>query len=566
MTPTLLTELILMADSKLLPSLDGDPVAVETLLQDVFGIVVDEAIRKGTSASEKVCEWKEPEELKQLLDLELQSQGESQEQILERCRAVIRYSVKTGHPRFFNQLFSGLDPHALAGRIITESLNTSQYTYEIAPVFVLMEEEVLKKLRALVGWSSGDGIFCPGGSISNMYAINLARYQRYPDCKQRGLRALPPLALFTSEECHYSINKGAAFLGLGTDSVRVVKADERGKMIPEDLERQISLAEAEGAVPFLVSATSGTTVLGAFDPLDAIADVCQHHGLWLHVDAAWGGSVLLSQTHRHLLDGIQRADSVAWNPHKLLAAGLQCSALLLQDTSNLLKRCHGSQASYLFQQDKFYDVALDTGDKVVQCGRRVDCLKLWLMWKAQGGQGLEHRIDQAFALARYLVEEIKKREGFELVMEPEFVNVCFWFVPPSLRGKQASPDYSERLSQVGFLWLWVTQVRELMQLVRFCPLLPIPDMSGPGTSLLLLMGVRQLEDNTNLSFVVGVVIRSKVAPVLKERMVKEGSMMIGYQPHGSRGNFFRMVVANPTLTCADIDFLLNELERLGQDL
>lgn len=283
-TPSSPEDFILMADSKPLRTLDGDPVAVEALLRDVFGIVVDEAIRKGTNASEKVCEWKEPEELKQLLDLELQSQGESKERILERCRAVIHYSVKTGHPRFFNQLFSGLDPHALAGRIITESLNTSQYTYEIAPVFVLMEEEVLKKLRALVGWNTGDGVFCPGGSISNMYAINLARFQRYPDCKQRGLRALPPLALFTSKECHYSITKGAAFLGLGTDSVRVVKADERGKMIPEDLERQISLAEAEGSVPFLVSATSGTTVLGAFDPLDAIADVCQRHGLWLHVD------------------------------------------------------------------------------------------------------------------------------------------------------------------------------------------------------------------------------------------------------------------------------------------
>ncbi|XP_020947360.1 cysteine sulfinic acid decarboxylase isoform X2 [Sus scrofa] len=497
-------DLILMADSKPLLSLDGDPAAAEALLQDVFGIVVDEVIRKGTSASEKVCEWKEPEELKQLLDLELRSEGESQEQILERCRAVIRYSVKTCHPRFFNQLFSGLDPHALAGRIVTESLNTSQYTYEIAPVFVLMEEEVLKKLRALVGWSSGDGVFCPGGSISNMYAMNLARYQRYPDCKQRGLRALPPLALFTSKECHYSIKKGAAFLGLGTDSVRIVQADERGKMIPEDLEQQIRLAEAEGAVPFLVSATSGTTVLGAFDPLEAIADVCQRHGLWLHVDAAWGGSVLLSQTHRHLLDGIQRADSVAWNPHKLLSVGLQCSALLLRDTSNLLKRCHGSQASYLFQQDKFYDVTLDTGDKVVQCGRRVDCLKLWLMWKAQGGQGLERRVDQAFALARYLAEELKKREGFELVMEPEFVNVCFWFVPPSLRGKKGSPDYNERLA--------------------------------------------------------------KVAPILKESMVKKGSMMIGYQPHGTRGNFFRMVVANPALTRVDMDFLLNELEQLGQDL
>uniref|UniRef100_A0A8C5V4C8 Cysteine sulfinic acid decarboxylase n=1 Tax=Microcebus murinus TaxID=30608 RepID=A0A8C5V4C8_MICMU len=495
MTPALLTDFILMADSKPLPALNGNSMAAEALLQEVFGIVVDEAIRKGTCASEKVCEWKEPEELKQLLDLELRSQGESQEQILERCRAVIRYSVKTGHPRFFNQLFSGLDAHALAGRIITETLNTSQYTYEIAPVFVLMEEEVLKKLRALVGWSSGDGVFCPGGSISNMYAINLARYQRFPDCKQRGLRALPPLALFTSKECHYSIKKGAAFLGLGTDSVRVVKADERGRMVPEDLEQQIIMAEAEGAVPFLVSATAGTTVLGAFDPLEAIANVCQRHGLWLHVDAAWGGSVLLSQTHRHLLDGIQRADSVAWNPHKLLAAGLQCCALLLRDTSNLLKRCHGAQASYLFQQDKFYDVALDTGDKVVQCGRRVDCLKLWVMWKAQGGQGLEQRVDRTFALARYLVEEMKKREGFELVLE---VRVAGWEIKASL-----------------------------------------------------------LESVSTLP---------QVAPVLKERMVKEGSMMIGYQPHGTQGNFFRMVVANPSLTLADMDFLLDELERLGQDL
>lgn len=223
----LITDLIPMADSAPLLSLDGDPMATETLLRSVFGMVLEEIVWKGTSTSEKVCEWKEPEELRRLLDLELRSQGESQEQIVERCRAVIRYSVKTCHPHFFNQLFSGLDPYALAGRIVTESLNTSQYTYEIAPVFVLMEEEVLRKLRALVGWSSGDGVFCPGGSISNMYAINLARYKRYPDCKQRGLRALPPLALFTSKECHYSIQKGAAFLGLGTDSIRVVKADER---------------------------------------------------------------------------------------------------------------------------------------------------------------------------------------------------------------------------------------------------------------------------------------------------------------------------------------------------
>ncbi|XP_009474009.1 PREDICTED: cysteine sulfinic acid decarboxylase-like, partial [Nipponia nippon] len=231
------------------------------------------------------------------------------------------------------------------------------YTYEIAPVFVLMEEVVLAKLRELGGWSNGDGIFCPGGSISNMYAMNVARFQRFPESQREGNWALPRLALFTSQESHYSILKGAAFLGIGTDNVRVVGTDERGKMIPEELEKEIQRAKAEGA------------------------------------------------------------DSVAWNPHKMLTVGLQCSAFLLRDASGLLQRCHGAGATYLFQPDKFYDVTYDTGDKTLQCGRRVDCLKLWLLWKAVGTEGLARRVERAFAFTRYMAEEVKRRDGFQLVLE-----------------------------------------------------------------------------------------------------------------------------------------------------
>ncbi|NXA43983.1 CSAD decarboxylase, partial [Eudromia elegans] len=534
-----------------------DQAAGEAFLQEAFQILLDEGVRKGTDASEKaragragsarewcrrcgaaavlprapswgsggpasslhpqVCEWKEPQELRELLDLELRGAGEPPQRLLQRCRDVLRYSVRTGHPRFFNQLFSGLDHHALAGRLITETLNTSQYTYEIAPVFVLMEDVVLAKLRELLGWSAGDGIFAPGGSISNMYAMNVARFRRFPESKSQGSWALPRLALFASRESHYSIQKGAAFLGIGTDNVRLVATDERGKMLPEELEKEIERAKAEGSEPFLVCATSGTTVLGAFDPLRRVADVCRRHGLWLHVDAAWGGSALLSRKHRHLLDGIERrvpgcgsgADSVAWNPHKMLTVGLQCSAFLLRDSSvgpapGLLQRCHGAGASYLFQPDKFYDVSYDTGDKSVQCGRRVDCLKLWLLWKAEGSAGLERRVDRAFACTRYLAQELRRREGFQLVLEPEFVNLCFWFVPPSLRGQEGARDYWARLG--------------------------------------------------------------KVAPAIKERMVRSGSVMVSYQPHGAAVNFFRQVVTNPAVTKADLDFFLDEIERLGRDL
>ncbi|KAM4796066.1 cysteine sulfinic acid decarboxylase [Rhinophrynus dorsalis] len=473
-------------------------------LKEAFNILMQEAVQKGTDRNHKVCEWMEPEELRGILDLSLQRHGESQEVLLRYCRDIIRLSVKTGHPRFFNQLFSGLDPHALTGRIMSETLNTSQYTYEVAPVFVLMEEEVLRTLRYFIGWKTGDGIFCPGGSLSNMYALNVARFHCFPHCKEKGLCVLPRLTVFTSQESHYSIQKGAAFLGIGTDNVILVQTNDRGKMVPEDLEKKIQKSKAEGSVPFMVSTTCGTTVLGAFDPLPEVADVCERHGLWLHVDAAFGGSALLSSKHRHLLNGIERADSVTWNPHKMMGVGLQCSAFLLRDTTGLLERCHAANAMYLFQTDKFYDLRYDTGDKSIQCGRRVDCLKLWLMWKALGSEGLEKRVDRAMEHIRYLVDEMKKRPGFQLLMEPEFVNLCFWYVPPSLRDQEDSLDFWDRLG--------------------------------------------------------------KVAPVVKERMMKKGSMMVGYQPQGNRVNFFRQVVVNPEVTKEDLDFFLREIEKLAEDL
>ncbi|XP_063340857.2 acidic amino acid decarboxylase GADL1-like [Pelmatolapia mariae] len=337
-----------------------------------------------------------------------------------------------------------------------------------------------------------------------MYAVNLARYRCCPNIKENGLSTAPRLVMFTSQECHYSISKAAALLGIGTKNVYAIPSDERGKIIPSALEEQILSAKSEGAVPFMVNATAGTTVLGAFDPIDVIADICEKHNLWLHVDACWGGAALVSSRHKHLLKGIHRADSVAWNPHKMLMACLQCSAFMVRDKTSLLQRCHSARASYLFQQDKFYDVSYDTGDKSVQCSRKPDAFKIWLMWKALGSRELEQRVDRALAMARYLAEEIKKREGFRLLMEPEYANICFWYIPPSLRNLPDGPELWEKLH--------------------------------------------------------------KVAPVIKERMMKKGSMMVGYQPHGEKANFFRMIIISPQVSRQDMDFVLDEIHNLGKDL
>ena len=164
--------------------------------------------------------------------------------------------------------------------------------------------------------------------MANGYAINIARHWMFPIVKDKGLTAVPRLVVFTSEDAHYSVKKLAAFLGIGANNVYSIKVDSSGKMCVVDLRQQINRCIDEGARPLMVSATAGTTVLGAFDPLRPISDLCKEYEIWLHVDAAWGGGALISRKHRHLLDGIELADSVTWNPHKLLAAPQQCSTLL----------------------------------------------------------------------------------------------------------------------------------------------------------------------------------------------------------------------------------------------
>uniref|UniRef100_A0A672T699 Glutamate decarboxylase 1 n=1 Tax=Sinocyclocheilus grahami TaxID=75366 RepID=A0A672T699_SINGR len=235
----------------------------------------------------------------------------------------------------------------------------------------------------------------------------------------------------------------------------------------------------------------------AFDPINEIADICEKYNIWLHVDGAWGGGLLLSRKHRHKLNGVERyANSVTWNPHKMMGVPLQCSAIL-----GLLQGCNSMCAGYLFQPDKQYDVTYDTGDKAIQCGRHVDIFKFWLMWKSKGTIGFEKHIDRCLELSEYLYHKIKNREGYEM---PQHTNVCFWYIPPSLR---LLPDGEEKRQRLH-----------------------------------------------------------KVAPKIKAMMMECGTTMVGYQPQGDKVNFFRMVVSNPAVTRSDIDFLIDEIERLGQDL
>uniref|UniRef100_W8AVS4 Glutamate decarboxylase-like protein 1 n=1 Tax=Ceratitis capitata TaxID=7213 RepID=W8AVS4_CERCA len=486
----------------------GHPdLKLENFIRTCVDEIIKTAVLAGTNRASKVVEWHAPCELKQLFDFELSAEPETNAKLIELLKATIQYSVKTGHPYFINQLYSGVDVYALIGQWLTDALNPSVYTYEVAPIFTLMEETVLAEMRRIVGYPNdgyGDGIFCPGGSIANGYGISCARYKYAPETKKRGLLGGKQLIIFTSEDAHYSVEKLAMFMGFGSDNVCKIATNKLGKMDTEDLERKVKQYINDGARPLMVSATAGTTVLGAFDDLNSIANICEKYEMWLHADAAWGGGALVSKKYRHLLKGIERADSVTWNPHKLLTASQQCSTFLTRH-KDILSSCHSTNATYLFQKDKFYDTSYDTGDKHIQCGRRADVYKFWFMWKAKGTNGLEEHVNRAFEMSEYITELIRARPGFELVLErPECTNVSFWYIPPSLRNMERGDLFNEKLNAI--------------------------------------------------------------APKIKEGMIKKGSMMITYQPLRQIPNFFRLVLQNSSLTQEDMKYFLDEIESLGCNL
>jgi glutamate decarboxylase len=208
---------------------------------------------------------------------------------------------------------------------------------------------------------------------------------------------------------------------------------------------------------------------------------------------------------RTLMKGVENVDSVTWNPHKLMGSIQQCSVFLVKK-KGVLASANKMSASYLFQQDKIYDVKYDTGDKTIQCGRHVDAFKCWLMWRSKGDSGFEAQIDTLWSLADLLHKEVVRRDNFEMVMDsPECTNVCFWYIPKSLQHMDRKcAEFKEKLHAI--------------------------------------------------------------APQIKAGMMLNGSMMMSYQPLDDYCNFFRMVFCTQATREEDVIFLCDEIERIGKDL
>ena len=368
-----------------------------------------------------------PGEVKRVLPVAPPEEAEPVETILDDYLRVIEPNLTHwNHPGFFAYFaVTGSGPGIL-GETLAAALNVNAMLWRTSPAATELEERVCDWLARMMGLPPElRGHINDTASSSSLVALAVARH-RLPelDVRRQGLSgrpAAPPLTVYASDQAHSSIDKAAIVLGIGQENLRRVPSDEEFRMSLPALAEAIARDRAEGRLPMAVVATAGTTSTTSVDPIPEIADLCARQGIWLHVDTAYAGSAAICPEFRQRMPGLERADSLVVNPHKWLFTPVDCSVLFVRDPA-LLRDAFSLIPEYLRTDDGEVTNLMDYG---FQLGRRFRALKLWMVIRAFGVEGLRERIREHCALARELAERLAADSRFELAAPVPFSTVCF---------------------------------------------------------------------------------------------------------------------------------------------
>ncbi|MGW6687722.1 pyridoxal phosphate-dependent decarboxylase family protein [Streptomyces sp. NPDC054961] len=349
----------------------------------------------------------------------------------------LRDAVYFHHPRYLGHLNCPVVIPAVLGEAVLSAVNSSLDTWDQSIGGTLIERRLVDWTAQRIGLGPGaDGIFTSGGSQSNFHALLLARDEacrvvmRHAADAGRELpksEVLPKLRIFTSEASHFSVKKSAAMLGLGYEAVIAVPIDRNRRMDTSVLALELENCAREGLFPMAVVATAGTTDFGSIDPLPEIARLAAEHSAWMHVDAAYGCGLLVSPTRRHLLDGIELADSVTVDYHKSFFQPVSSSALLVRDRDTMKHATY--HADYLNPRRMAEERIPNQVDKSIQTTRRFDALKLWMTLRVMGADGIGSLFDEVIDLAAAGWGLIDADPRFEVVVEPQISTLVFRYVP-----------------------------------------------------------------------------------------------------------------------------------------
>ena len=394
-----------------------------------------------------VLPWREPSanvrEADAMLD-QATPPGSTRDTRAERFEHLVQTMLQRGlnlhDPRYLGHQVAAPVPLAGLFDAVGSVTNQVMAIYEMGPWATAVEWAMVQRLGQLVGWPRDQfsGLVTHGGSLANLTALLTARNVALGDAWERGLagRTRSPV-LVVHADAHYGVSRAAGILGVGTDQVIRVPLDERRRMDPEQLGEILRRLRAENQPIIAVVACACATPIGAFDPLSDIADVCQRHDVWLHVDAAHGGAAFFSSRHRHLLAGSERCDSLIWDAHKMLFMPGLCAFVFYRDRGRRFETFR-QDAPYLFDPSAPGLAEYDGGLRTVECTKRAAAFGLWGIWSMFGGSLFEDLVDVTFDLGQVLFDKITAAPDFQAVHRPQCNIVVFRHVPDAL--KDADPQ------------------------------------------------------------------------------------------------------------------------------
>lgn len=371
--------------------------------------------------------------------------GEAVDDILRDFRDVIVPGITHwNHPDFFAYFAITGGAPGILGEMLAAALNTNAMLWRTGPAQTELEERTLDWLRQLMGLPEGfHGTIQDTASISTLVAIAAAREAAGLGVREEGMsgRDLPRLRVYASEEVHSSIDKAGITLGIGMSGTRKIPTDSHFRMDPAALERAIEEDRAAGIHPLAVVATVGTTSTSSIDPVPAIAEICARHGVWLHVDAAYGGSSALVPELRHVLDGAERADSLVVNPHKWMFVPIDCSVLFSR-RPDVIRRAFSLVPEYLRTAEG--ETVTNLMDYGPALGKRFRSLKLWMTLRWFGAEGMAARIREHVRLARTFAGWVEAEPEWEVMAPVPFSLVVFRHAPGGMTDAQADA-HNERV-------------------------------------------------------------------------------------------------------------------------
>ncbi|GKZ28431.1 hypothetical protein AbraIFM66950_007099 [Aspergillus brasiliensis] len=420
-------------------------------------------IPEGTSKPVHLARDNADDSLRRLQQFLEDFSGQSLEQggFADAVSLLSQSSINNSSPGFLGKLVSSPSPPGIASDLLLSLLNNNGHVWRASPALTLVEQHVSKSLAGLfdLDGPNAGGFTVPGGAAANMLALLVARNILSPESKSQGVTP-GRYAVFVSDAAHYSVSNAAQIVGLGQDAVVRIPTLENETMDVDFLEAAIETAIQRGRTPLFINATAGNTVNGMFDAIDRIGPMARKANAWYHIDACWGGAVAFSDNLRHLIKGSELADSIAFNPHKMLGVPLNCAFLLARDLRYFWV-ANKLSAGYLFHDEKsgtadqkrnesakdnarldwrspallheapsIFDIR-DMASLTGQCSRRSDATKMFLHWVYYGTARIARDVEQAVASARHLAKLVHENEHLELLgdIDEVFAQVCFYWTP-----------------------------------------------------------------------------------------------------------------------------------------